>query len=201
MKDKSFQWVLVVEDDFMYKELFEQVFAALPGEWKIEAVVDGASAFAMLKDPTRSFAMALIDIGLPDMSGLDVISAFHQKFAELPILVTTSFKSEETFLTAIRAGAHGYLLKDESELSLANSIELVMQGQYPISPSFARYLFRLAGAPVAKTTSSNLMVSPRELELLQFISQGSTYSHCADLMNISLSTVQSTYAICTASLR
>ena len=94
-------------------------------------------------------------------------------------------------MTAIRAGAHGYLLKDESELSLANSIELVMQGQYPISPSFARYLFRLAGAPVAKTTSSNLMVSPRELELLQFISQGSTYSHCADLMNISLSTVQS----------
>lgn len=182
--------VLLVEDDLVFQETFKRVFAKLPGEWEIQAYQDGASALKALGQPNLQFKLALVDIGLPDITGIEVIAAARQRFTDLPILVTTAFTGEETFLSAIRAGASGYLLKGDTEAALGHSIELVLQGQYPVSPALARHLFRLAGAPHASTTANNLNLSPRELELLQFIAKGYSYTTCADVMNISLSTVQ-----------
>lgn len=182
--------VLLVEDDVVFQETFARVFAQMGGDWKIYAYQDGASALEALAEPGRQFKLALIDIGLPDMSGIDVIAAARQRFVDLPILVTTAFTAEETFLSAIRAGASGYLLKGDTEVALGHSIELVLQGQYPVSPALARHLFRLAGAPNPMALSNNLNLSPRELELLNFIAKGCSYATCADVMNISMSTVQ-----------
>lgn len=182
--------VLLVEDDVVFQETFARVFAQMGGDWKIYAYQDGASALEALAEPGRQFKLALIDIGLPDMSGIDVISSARSRFAELPILVTTAFTAEETFLSAIRAGAHGYLLKGDTEASLVKSIDQVMRGQYPVSPALARHLFRLAGSPTATPSPNSLNLSPRELELLQHIAKGRSYVTCAETMNISLSTVQ-----------
>jgi DNA-binding NarL/FixJ family response regulator len=181
---------LLVEDDLVFQETFARVFAKMAGDWEIQAFQDGASALASLSQPHAQFKLALIDIGLPDISGIDVIAAARQRFAELPILVTTAFTAEETFLSAIRAGASGYLLKGDSDVVLGHSIELVLQGQYPVSPALARHLFRLAGGPNVKHMPNDLNLSKRELELLQFIAKGCSYASCADVMNISLSTVQ-----------
>jgi DNA-binding NarL/FixJ family response regulator len=182
--------VLLVEDDLVFQNTFVRVFDLMAGVWKIQAFQQGASALQVLAKPDCHFDLALIDIGLPDISGIEVIAAVRHRFTELPILVTTAFTSEETFLSAIRAGANGYLLKGDSDLSMCHSIELVLQGQYPVSPALARHLFRLAGAPNALPQTNNLNLSKRELELLQFIAKGCSYASCADVMNISLSTVQ-----------
>jgi two-component system nitrate/nitrite response regulator NarL len=182
--------VLLVEDDLVFQETFARVFAQLGGDWKIHAFQDGASALQAVAEPGRRFELALIDLGLPDMSGIELIAALRGRFADLPILVTTAFSAEETFLSAIRAGARGYLLKGDTELSLLQSIEQVMRGQYPFSPALARYLFRLAGSPSAMPAESSLRLSPRELELLQLISKGHSYGRCAEVMQISVSTVQ-----------
>jgi DNA-binding NarL/FixJ family response regulator len=182
--------VLLVEDDLVFQKSFVRVFEHMAGDWKIQAFQDGAGALEALAKPNLKFNLALIDIGLPDISGIDVIAAVRQRFAELPILVTTAFTAEETFLSAIRAGANGYLLKGGTDVALGHSIELVLQGQYPVSPALARHLFRLAGAPNAMALSNKLNLSQRELELLQLIAKGCSYASCADVMNISLSTVQ-----------
>jgi DNA-binding NarL/FixJ family response regulator len=181
---------LLVEDDLVFQNTFVRVFDLMAGEWKIQAFQQGSSALQVLAKPDCHFDLALIDIGLPDISGIDVITAVRHRFAELPILVTTAFTSEETFLSAIRAGANGYLLKGDSDLSMCHSIELVLQGQYPVSPALARHLFRLAGGPNVKHMPNDLNLSKRELELLQFIAKGCSYASCADVMNISLNTVQ-----------
>ena len=182
--------VLLVEDDLVFQNTFVRVFDLMAGEWKIQAFQQGSSALQVLAKPDCQFDLALIDIGLPDISGIDVITAVRHRFAELPILVTTAFTSEETFLSAIRAGANGYLLKGDSDLSMCHSIELVLQGQYPVSPALARHLFRLAGGPNVKHMPNDLNLSKRELEVLQFIAKGCSYASCADVMNISLNTVQ-----------
>ena len=182
--------VLLVEDDLVFQKMFVRVFDIMPGDWKIQAFQQGASAMQVLAKSDCQFHLALIDIGLPDISGIDVIAAVRKRFAELPILVTTAFTSEETFLSAIRAGANGYVLKGESDNSMCHSIELVLQGQDPVSPALARYLFRLASGPNVKHTPNNLNLSKRELELLKFIAKGCSYASCADVMNISISTVQ-----------
>lgn len=190
MPDQSIPKILLVEDDLVFQKTFSRVFAKMADQWEIQAFQDGASALAALLQPDAQFKLALIDIGLPDISGIEVIAAARQLFTDLPILVTTAFTAEETFLSAIRAGASGYLLKGDSDLSMCHSIELVLQGQYPVSPALARHLFRLAGAPNALPQTNDLNLSKRELELLQFIAKGCSYASCADVMNISLSTVQ-----------
>ena len=183
--------VLLVEDDLIFQEAFRRVFSEIKGVWQIHAVQDGASALEVLTKTREPFALALIDIGLPDISGIDVIALVRQRFATLPILVTSVFKSENVFLSAIRAGANGYLLKNETELSLARSIEQVIAGEYPVSPALARHLFKLAGSTTATVTHEQFKLAPREFELLKHIAQGHSYSRCAELMHISLSTVQS----------
>jgi two-component system nitrate/nitrite response regulator NarL len=188
--DASALPVLLVEDDPAFQEIFARVFAQMGGDWKIHPFMDGASALRAVAEPDRRFELALIDIGLPDMSGIDVIAALRGRYADLPILVTTVFSAEETFLSAIRAGARGYLLKSDTELSLLRSIDQVMLGQYPFSPALARHLFRLAGSPSMRPVENSLKLSPRELELLQLISRGHSYVSCAEAMKISVSTVQ-----------
>jgi len=190
MTNSSSLSVLLVEDDLVFQETFSRVFSQMGGDWKISAYQEGVGALKALADAQQHFVLALIDIGLPDMSGIDVIYATRRRFAEMPILVTTAFSAEETFLSAIRAGAHGYLLKGDSEAALQHSIEQVMQGQYPVSPALARHLFRMAGSPSAAPTVNSLNLSPREVELLQCIARGMSYARSAEVMNISLSTVQ-----------
>jgi two-component system nitrate/nitrite response regulator NarL len=190
LPDVSALPVLLVEDDPAFQETFARVFTQMGGDWKIHPFMDGASALRAVAEPGRRFELALIDIGLPDMSGIDVIAALRGRYADLPILVTTVFSAEETFLSAIRAGARGYLLKSDTELSLLRSIDQVMLGQYPFSPALARHLFRLAGSPSMRPVENSLKLSPRELELLQLISRGHSYVSCAEAMKISVSTVQ-----------
>ena len=190
MPKSSLLSVLLVEDDLVFQETFVRVFAQLGGDWKLQAFQDGASALTALADPLCHFDVALIDIGLPDMAGITVIAQARARYPELPILVTTTFTGEETFLSAIRAGARGYLLKGDTEASLAQSIEQVIQGQYPVSPALARHLFRLAGSPATVPLFNDFSLSRRELELLQLIAKGSSYASCADVMHISIATVQ-----------
>ena len=199
MAQFPFFTVLIVEDDAVYQNGLRQVFAQLPGRWEVQAVADGAHALQVLAQSPHAFDLVLVDIGLPDMLGTQVIAAARQRFAEVPILVITVFQSERTFLDAVRAGANGYLLKNESALSLAHSIELVLQGQYPLSPAMARYLFKLvesqapasATRPAAAQVPDLSKISAREWQVLQLISQGHSYVRCAELMHVALSTVQS----------
>lgn len=193
--------VLLVEDDVVFQDGLRRVFAQMPGDWQIHAVQKGADALQVLADLQSDLALALVDIGLPDISGIDVIAAVRRRLADVPILVTTTFQAEATFLSAVRAGANGYLLKGETALSLSQSIRLVLDGQYPVSPALARYLFKLAKVPPppqhANMPSASAQVpdlsqiSEREWEVLQHIAQGHSYARCAELMHVSLSTVQS----------
>jgi DNA-binding NarL/FixJ family response regulator len=188
MSESSSLHVLLVEDDLVFQDTFRRVFARLGGDWKIHAHQTGGGALQAIDGASHRFELALIDIGLPDITGVEVIARLHQRFADLPILVTTVFSGEETFLSAIRAGARGYLLKGDSDLQLAQAIEQIMRGEYPVSPALARHLFRLAGSSHAPSPSIKL--SPRELELLQWLSKGDSYASCAEKMGISFSTVQ-----------
>jgi two-component system nitrate/nitrite response regulator NarL len=180
--------VLLVEDDLFFQDRFRRVFALMGGEWKIHAHQTGVAALQAIDEDRYRFELALIDIGLPDISGVEVIARLRRRFANVPILVTTVFSAEETFFSAIRAGARGYLLKGDSDPQLARSIEQIMRGENPVSPALARHLFRLAGSDLASCPSIKL--SPRELELLQWLSKGESYASTAQKLGIKISTVQ-----------
>lgn len=185
------QRALMVEDEPFYQDYFKAVFSSMGPQWSLDFADTGAAADDYLTRCQAPLDLVLVDLGLPDTTGLEVIKRVYQQFSQTPIIVMTTFSSEESFLSAIRAGASGYLLKSEPAQTLVQGIQQVLQGSYPVSPSLARYLFRLSGSPVLKESNTAISISPREADLLSALAKGLSYAQCADAMGISLNTVQS----------
>jgi len=83
------------------------------------------------------------------------------------------------------------LLKSETVETLVQGIQQVLQGHYPVSPSLARFLFRMSGSPKFKNSKTEISISAREADLLCALAKGQSYAQCAEVMGISLNTVQS----------
>lgn len=186
----STRCALVVEDNPVFQDVLKSAVSSLGSDRTLVTCSNGAEALEFLSARNVCLDLALVDIGLPDISGVQIIEAIHGQKPEGAIMVVSVITSDEMVLASIRAGARGYITKSQSELSIAESIKEVLSGNYPISPSLARSLFCLAGAPNLATPNP-FRLSGREMETLQFLSKGLTYSQVAEAMGITLSTVQS----------
>ncbi|RUY42284.1 response regulator, partial [Mesorhizobium sp. M7A.F.Ca.CA.001.13.2.1] len=113
--------LLVVEDEPMMQVRLRSILRGL-GYAQEELFFAGsiAQAKALLVD--QPFAMTLVDVGLPDGNGIDLIGSLHEHDAALPILVISAWSNENTILEALRAGATGYLLKERDDVELSLSI-------------------------------------------------------------------------------
>jgi DNA-binding NarL/FixJ family response regulator len=183
--------VLIVEDDPVFSRQLGQASATVVPDARIQACETASAALEWIEAPGFVPGLALVDLGLPDLSGIEVIREIHRRHPDAPILVISVISAERSVLAAIRAGARGYLLKDGSTNTLITGIRQVLAGEYPISPSLARYLFRLAGAPSGQPDGPRISLSPKEAEVLQRIARGLSYAEAAAEMGIALSTVQS----------
>lgn len=183
--------ILVVEDNPAFAKQICGLVTRIRSSYEVISCPTGKEALDVLDQPRVRLNLALVDLGLPDMSGLEVIRAVRRRFDEVPILVISVITSERSLLEAIRAGARGYILKGETEDALSKSIEDVLAGNYPISPMLARTLFKMAGSPNGQVDSRELRLTPRQLQTLTLLSRGHSYKDVAKLMNIGLSTVQS----------
>ncbi len=126
----------LVEDDAKTRAILER---AIAGQADMQLVLQAASreqALALL--PRAPLDVLLVDLGLPDGSGLDVITAARRQWPDCSVLVSTIFGDEMHVLPSIEAGAMGYLLKDASAPGLVDEIRSVHAGGSPISPMVAR---------------------------------------------------------------
>ncbi len=136
------------------------------------------------------FDVLVCDLGLPDGDGTTLIRKAAAQYPDIDILVLTMFADHHKVLDAIRAGARGYLLKDQKLGECVAAIREVRKGGSPISPIIARLLLKELSPPEAvQTTTIEEQLSEREKETLHLLSRGFTYSECAELMGISQHTV------------
>lgn len=138
--------------------------------------------------------VALIDLGLPDGSGIDLIRFISKKNPATQVLVISAFAGEKDVITAIEAGACGYLLKGEDSLSILGSIEHMLAGGAPITPVIAKHLLKRFHRPAAvseadTTTFSEETLTKREQDILQQVSRGFTSHEIAAASHISYHTV------------
>lgn len=182
--------VLVVEDDPSFQRSIADAVLQLGAHWQVHGFRTGAEALDCCHDPAACLDLALVDLGLPDIDGIDVIRAIHERFPAVPILVISVVSTETRVLTAIRAGALGYILKGDSSISMTRAIEQIMEGNYPISPKLARYLFKLAGRGPAAGVPELPRLTSKETELLQHLASGKSYGQAGEAMGVALSTVQ-----------
>jgi DNA-binding NarL/FixJ family response regulator len=184
--------LLLVEDNPLFAEQITDAMKALSGRWQIFEFSQGQSAKDWIAQAQSPLDLMLVDLGLPDVSGLEVIRACRERFADMPIVVISVVASEAAVLNAIEAGANGYILKDESIDEITQGIVKVLDGVYPLSPRLARYLFKQLTNPSEKSNArTDVRLSPREQETLQHLSQGLSYEQVANTMGVALSTIQS----------
>lgn len=183
--------ILVVEDNPLFEQVIGQAITTLGIDGKTYVCQTGNQALHLCEDNQVQLDLALVDLGLPDISGIDVIKCLRRRFPNLPIMVISVISTERSVLAAVRAGARGYILKGDSQASITQAIEELMLGNYPITPALARYLFKMAGGVTGTVSQVEHNLSPRELETLRHLSRGLKYEEVARVMGIALSTVQS----------
>lgn len=183
--------ILVVEDDEETREYFA---ATLRDDDAVEQVRTASTFAAAINELTAAPPdVMLVDLGLPDGNGLDLILHARKHSPDTLSMVITVFGDEASLIGALEAGARGYLLKSETPSDLRASISQLVAGGAPISPAIASVLLRRFG-----TTSDPKLehdphssLSPREQLLLELIVKGCSDQDVAHALEISRHTATS----------
>lgn len=185
--------VALVEDDVAFQNSFAAALAEA-SDMQLAGIAHNVAQARVLLNG-EALDVLVVDLGLPDGSGIDVIRAAHAAWPQCGIMVSTTFADEKHVIASIEAGAAGYLLKDSSAEKIADEIRALHAGGSPISPRIARQIllrFRPTDAAPAQPEAAPALaapLSPREREALELITKGFSYDEIADLMQVSRNTV------------
>ena len=188
--------VLVVEDEPLIQQRLARILAQLGYQPDMLCFASTLAAARQLA-AQRHYALALVDLGLPDGNGTALIAALRAQDAAMGILVISAWSTEEAILQALRAGATGYLLKERDDLEVILSIRSVLRGGAPIDPFIARRVMiefqqqpaSPAVAPMAAASEDDAL-SPREIDILQQVANGLSHRETAERLHISRHTVE-----------
>jgi len=144
---------------------------------------------ARLALSAERFDLALVDLGLPDGSGLEVITFLSERQPDCAVVVASIYDDDEHLFQALQAGAQGYLLKDHPVDWLTRQLRGIVDGQPPLSPAIARKLLRHFQAPPDVNPIGAIELSAREREVLGLLAQGIRIADIAAELNISRHTV------------
>jgi DNA-binding NarL/FixJ family response regulator len=179
--------VSIVEDNLGTRE---SLVALLNGEIGLRCLNAYATGeAALIGVPKDNPDIALVDINLPGMSGIECLSRLKVQLPNLQVLMLTTYIETDLIFSALRAGASGYILKNRPPAELVQAIEQVCAGGAPMSLQIARKVvdyFRTLEKPAADLAS----LSHREAEVLGLLSQGCLYKEIAERLGISLNTVR-----------
>ncbi len=183
---------MVVEDDVITRRLLCNAIELEPS-LELSAAV-GCVADALRIMETSSFDLLLTDLGLPDGSGLRVISGCRRLVPDADILVITMSCEDEQVLACIEAGASGYVLKESGHMNIVQALLDLRAGGSPISPVIARKILARMRRHMPTTdidqTVSDSLLTRRESAILELISRGGTYAKVAQALGLSVGTVQ-----------
>jgi len=182
---------LIVEDEAEFQIRLSDALDHTSGAWRVFSYSLGQDALSFLDASTARLDLALIDLGLPDMDGIKIIARIRRLYPDIPILVVSVLTCSKKMREALRAGATGYVLKDDEIFDLASSIDQVLKGYSPVSTLMARGLIELIHSNAAAIVNQDIALTSREAELLECIVLGQTYAQAAQSMNLTINTVHS----------
>jgi DNA-binding NarL/FixJ family response regulator len=171
--------ILVVDDHPVLREGLASMIAGQPDMRMVEEAGTGVQAIALFEEFRPD--ITLLDLKLPDMSGIEVIHAVRAKFQSARIIVLTTYLGDAQALRALQAGACGFLLKATLRRDLLNAIRTVHAGQKLVQPEVAIEL-------ALHTAESS--PTAREIEVLKLVASGCSNKGIADRLRISEDTVK-----------
>jgi len=139
----------------------------------------------------QKFDLALLDLGLPDGSGVDVVSALREAQPEALSVIVTIHDDDEHLFPALQAGAYGYILKEQSRELITEQLQRISQGEPPLSPSIARKViayFAAQNKPQANALP-HVQLTERESEVLLRVAKGFTLPEIGVQLGLSRHTI------------
>ena len=172
--------VLIVDDHSIVRQGLATIINRDPEMTVIAQAEDGQQAIDLFREHQPD--VTLMDLRMPQMGGVEAITAICAEFKPARIMVLTTYDSDEDIYRGLQAGAQGFLLKDAKPNELLNAIRTIDRGQKYIPPD--------VGAKLAQRLS-NPELSERELEVLRLMAQGMSNLEIGTALNIGESTVKS----------
>jgi DNA-binding NarL/FixJ family response regulator len=184
--------IYLIEDDPTVLHFVQAALLQRP-EWRLVGL-SGSLAHARAHALCASADVFLVDLGLPDGSGQELLEQLARQQPDAELLVFTVFGEEPRLLAALQAGATGYVLKGCSPQELIAAIEQIREGGAPISPLLARMLLKQFRATPevslpASDARQDVPLSEREAEVLKLVAKGYVNKEIAQKLSISPATV------------
>lgn len=180
--------VIVIEDDLHYNQALKKV---IDYDKDLECVAQcyrGRDAVEKLS--ALNADIAIVDIKLPDFTGIEIIQAMRNLQINTQFIMCTSFEDDEHVFEALKAGAVGYLLKGESMDTIITSIKEALTGGAPMSAAIARKVVgHFCSTPNTASSPAGLLTHT-ETEILQLLSSGLLYKEIAQKKFVSIDTVK-----------
>ncbi len=183
--------ILLADDHALLRQGTAELLQHEPDFEVVGQAGDGLEAVRMAHEAQPD--IVIMDVRMPALSGIDATRQLQRELPKVRVLVLTAYDDDQYVFSLLQAGASGYLLKTAPASELIRSIRQVQVGESPLSPAIARKVVaRLnAGAsPTAEDATSPDALTPRELEILQFLAQGMNNRDIAEALYISDRTVQ-----------
>ncbi|MBI4804518.1 MAG: response regulator transcription factor [Desulfovibrio sp.] len=177
--------ILVVDDHAVVRRGTMDIITDMPGECRFVEAASVAEAEAALE--AGEFGLAVLDISLPDGSGLKLLERMTRERPDMPVVVLSMHREAEYARRALALGAKGYLSKNSAPEELAEALSLVLEGETYVNPALSH---QLSGSGVTRPSSSRL--SRQEREVAYRLGRGETLSGVAASMGVSVKTA-STY--------
>jgi len=182
--------VILADDHVMFRQGIKRIVEEIDDIEVIGEVSDGLELLDFMKKSKPD--MVILDISMPNLRGIEATSEINTIYPDVKVLILTMHNNKEYLYQALSAGAAGYLLKQDADTDLISAIETIRQGKKLISPALSSDLAN----DLVKTNTKGLIRPPfdflttREREVLKLIAEGKTNKKIADLLFISVRTVE-----------
>ena len=181
------QGFIVEDHQAAQRWLTSVLWQAFPG---IEVLVCDSIEEAHKLLDSQTFDIALIDLNLPDGSGVEIIEKLNQLSPATHTIVTTIYDDDEHIFPALKAGANGYLLKEQSQKQLVKLLKGIINGEPPLSPSISQRLLNFFNTqPIVDAQKEERALTKREQDVLHYIAKGFKLDDVATELNLSRNTI------------
>lgn len=188
---KKINTIIVDDNTFLIKAIQEKLSFFEDIKIKFTAL-NGAELLTKI-DSNHNIDVILMDIDMPILNGIEATEIVKQKYPHIKVIMLTVFDNDENIFSAIKAGADGYLLKEVEPKNLYNGIIETLNGGAAMNPSIALKTLKLLRNPIDlnnKKEEEIIKLSPREIDVLEQLAQGLSYTIIAENLFLSPSTVR-----------
>ncbi len=180
--------ILLVEDHHLVRAGIRSLLLGVAGVQVVGETGDGREALRLIAEVRPN--VVLMDIALPGLNGLEATARAVKDFPNVRVIMLSMNRAEEYVLRALRCGAAGYLLKDNTPVELEQAIRVVARGETYLSPDVSKHVIAAYVQRRDSKPTSLERLTPRQREVLQLIAEGRSTKEIAKTLAISIKTVE-----------